>query len=392
VCPPEESAARHPPHQEGPSANQLHESTQNSANAAFNCRNLTDRAVLDILVRNTRQPQRHFTNASLLSPRSAAFHKWHHSFGPEYRPYLRRAIAMWSSIRQWAGAHLPALLDSLRPGASEQELQDVHVHLGMELPPAVKVRGRRGRHCGGASAAAAGKQQAAAAQQGMSGACTAAGSWDLRMRAHRRRPPPPLHVHMPCCPPPAPQASCSTSSPPRTTHATDPQQHTPYASPHIHPAPPQVIYRLHDGQQLAYDEEIARRGQAPPQPSTFLGLLGGYSFYDRVVSCRLMPLARCVRYSERLRRVGALDEGQMLLGGSFRWVSGVGWGGRLGLVAWSRAVQVSCRAVFCSWQVVQDWAEELLICRPHMLHACFTRSSPAAACWHPMHLRNNTPS
>lgn len=74
------------------------------------------------------------------APRSAAFYKWHHSFGPEYAPYLRRAIAMWSSIRQWAGAHLPALLDSLRPGASEQELQDVHVHLGLELPPAVKVR------------------------------------------------------------------------------------------------------------------------------------------------------------------------------------------------------------------------------------------------------------
>ncbi|KAK3275466.1 F-box protein skip16 [Cymbomonas tetramitiformis] len=57
-----------------------------------------------------------------------------------------------------------------------------------------------------------------------------------------------------------------------------------------------VLYRLHDGQTLSFDE-AEDNGRHVPGISIFHGLLGSYAFYDHMVSVRLLPLHRIVRWT-----------------------------------------------------------------------------------------------
>jgi hypothetical protein len=80
----------------------------------------------------------------------------------------------------------------------------------------------------------------------------------------------------------------------------------------------QAIYRLCDGQSLQFDQDMEATGQGEVQSSLFHGLLGGYSFYDRLASCRLLTLRRALRYTRVLRGAGAITPQQMVFGANFR--------------------------------------------------------------------------
>lgn len=67
-----------------------------------------------------------------------------------------------------------------------------------------------------------------------------------------------------------------------------------------------VIYRLHNGQNLKCDEEkIPSDALDHAANSLFLGLLGGYSFYDHSVCTRLMPIDKAVQNTVLLRKANS---------------------------------------------------------------------------------------
>mmetsp|Transcript_12374 Transcript_12374/g.37252 ORF Transcript_12374/g.37252 Transcript_12374/m.37252 type:complete len:473 (+) Transcript_12374:86-1504(+) len=69
------------------------------------------------------------------------------------------------------------------------------------------------------------------------------------------------------------------------------------------PLPPalRVQYRFCDGQHLQMDSALDSAAHAPLHASMLHGLLGGYVYYDHVVSTRLLPLHRLVRWTKQLQ-------------------------------------------------------------------------------------------
>lgn len=66
-----------------------------------------------------------------------------------------------------------------------------------------------------------------------------------------------------------------------------------------------MIWGIHNGQCLAYDEAVDRGVEPPDNISSqvFDGLLGGYSFYSHFVCNRLFPLQRIMRRAERALQI-----------------------------------------------------------------------------------------
>ena len=61
---------------------------------------------------------------------------------PVWRRYgalAPRALRAWRRIERWTAQHLPEVALSLRPGATEEELDAAEVELGLELPDALRV-------------------------------------------------------------------------------------------------------------------------------------------------------------------------------------------------------------------------------------------------------------
>lgn len=129
-----------------------------------------------------------------------AFCAWKRAFGPEYDPYIARAVAAWDRIKQWLAVHSPQALQTLKPGLSEACIMAAQEALGFDLPPALKV-----------------------------------------------------------------------------------------------------LYRIHDGQDLAFDERMQKRPGGPATDeelaSIFHGMFGGYCVYDHVVCGRMLPLTRAIHWS-----------------------------------------------------------------------------------------------
>lgn len=130
----------------------------------------------------------------LPSYRIAAGH-WH-AFRTQYGDFSLRAAYAWHQIHQWLSLHSPPILASLRPGATEADLDEVERTLHVTLPPALRV-----------------------------------------------------------------------------------------------------LYRIHDGQDLEFDQQI---DHARPSmgPSVFHGVFGGYHFYSHLVSTRMLPLRRMTRWTQ----------------------------------------------------------------------------------------------
>jgi hypothetical protein len=207
--------------------------------------------------------------------RRAAFARWRRAFAPAYRPCLSRAVGAWAKIRGWAGQHLPPLLASLQPGCSEQELEDADVHLGFDVPPALRV-GWPGLLAGlplglpDASRLHHGQMRGLpglgpAARHGRR-TCGLGACW---LCNHAHQAPAPTHgLHRPC----------------------------------PHPHRPQAIYRLCDGQALQFDQEMEASGQGQPQPSLFHGLLGGCG--ERC--CTRVPSSAPVLHGQPAQRCTAM--------------------------------------------------------------------------------------
>ncbi|PSC76399.1 F-box SKIP16 isoform A [Micractinium conductrix] len=124
----------------------------------------------------------------------AAYGAWHAEFG-RYGQLVTRARHAWRAIEQWTAQHCPAIRASLRPGASESQLEETEQQLGYALPPALRV-----------------------------------------------------------------------------------------------------LYRVHDGQELEFDRQVDRQ-RAAAHESMFHGMFGGYSFYSHLVSTRMLPLRRMLRWT-----------------------------------------------------------------------------------------------
>ena len=67
-----------------------------------------------------------------------------------------------------------------------------------------------------------------------------------------------------------------------------------------------LLYRFHDGQHLLIDEIQFSQQPASSYPeaeiigSIFLGMFGGYNFYDELINVRLLPLKHCVMVTKML--------------------------------------------------------------------------------------------
>lgn len=57
-----------------------------------------------------------------------------------------------------------------------------------------------------------------------------------------------------------------------------------------------VLYRVHDGQELEFDRQVDKQRTAMHE-SVFHGMFGGYAFYNHMVSTRMLPLRRLVRWT-----------------------------------------------------------------------------------------------
>ena len=67
------------------------------------------------------------------------------------------------------------------------------------------------------------------------------------------------------------------------------------------------IYKEHNGQVLKADQNQTAAAVEGITPSLFHGLLGGYSYYNDVVSTRLLTLERGCRFTQLLRQNQTLD-------------------------------------------------------------------------------------
>jgi F-box protein 3 len=63
---------------------------------------------------------------------------WHPLF-KRYGPLAARAAAAWRRVEGWTAAHVPAVAASLRPGATEAELDEAEAQLGFALPEALRA-------------------------------------------------------------------------------------------------------------------------------------------------------------------------------------------------------------------------------------------------------------
>lgn len=61
-----------------------------------------------------------------------------------------------------------------------------------------------------------------------------------------------------------------------------------------------VLYRVHNGQELEFDRLVDNQRTAAHE-SIFHGMFGGYSFYSHLVSCRMLPLRRMVKWTRTAR-------------------------------------------------------------------------------------------
>lgn len=89
---------------------------------------------------------------------------------------------------------------------------------------------------------------------------------------------------------------------------------------HSFPLALRLMYRMCGGQKLQFDEELDRnRSSGTYHRSIFHGLLGGYSFYDHIISCRMMTLKRMVLWTQFFRSTqSSLGPTQVVFGASFR--------------------------------------------------------------------------
>eukprot|EP00198_Chlamydomonas_reinhardtii_P012762 XP_001702099.1 predicted protein [Chlamydomonas reinhardtii] len=69
----------------------------------------------------------------------SAYCAWRKAYGPEYWPFLPRAIRAWGQIKGWLEVNYPAIRASIQDGTSEEEIRSVEGLLGFSLPPAIKV-------------------------------------------------------------------------------------------------------------------------------------------------------------------------------------------------------------------------------------------------------------
>jgi len=93
--------------------------------------------------------------------------------------------------------------------------------------------------------------------------------------------------------------------------------------PSMHPSI-KLMYMMHDGQDLPFDKRIdcndgAHLGPtAAERRSIFHGVFGGYSFYDHLINVRMLPLARALAWTMRVRDefglgVRAAERGLLLI-------------------------------------------------------------------------------
>ena len=68
----------------------------------------------------------------------AACAQWH-PFCRQYGNYALRALHAWQQIHSWLALHAPQILASLKPGATEAELDDAERTLKVKFPAALRV-------------------------------------------------------------------------------------------------------------------------------------------------------------------------------------------------------------------------------------------------------------
>mmetsp|Transcript_7207 Transcript_7207/g.15734 ORF Transcript_7207/g.15734 Transcript_7207/m.15734 type:complete len:446 (+) Transcript_7207:122-1459(+) len=87
----------------------------------------------------------------------------------------------------------------------------------------------------------------------------------------------------------------------------------------LHPAL-KAIYRLRNGQTLKYDqcfdEQVEPRNH---EESVFHGMFGGYSFYDELVSVRMLPLDRMIKWTTVIQNGRLVNRNQILFAASFNF-------------------------------------------------------------------------
>ena len=100
----------------------------------------------------------------------------------------------------------------------------------------------------------------------------------------------------------APQIS-STLNPPAELYAfTEAENELDRSLPRML----KLLYRFHDGQHLLIDEIQFSQQSSSSYPeaeiigSIFLGMFGGYNFYDELINVRLLPLKHCVMVTKML--------------------------------------------------------------------------------------------
>ncbi|CAM9435350.1 unnamed protein product, partial [Heterosigma akashiwo] len=64
---------------------------------------------------------------------------WKQSFSAYAAQDIQLILKAWETLETWAEEHIPAVMESLRPGASEEELDDAEEKLGVEFPPALRL-------------------------------------------------------------------------------------------------------------------------------------------------------------------------------------------------------------------------------------------------------------
>jgi F-box protein 3 len=62
-----------------------------------------------------------------------------HPFCKQYGNFALRALHAWQQIHSWLDLHAPQILASLRPGATEAELDDAERMLKVQFPAALRV-------------------------------------------------------------------------------------------------------------------------------------------------------------------------------------------------------------------------------------------------------------
>lgn len=92
-----------------------------------------------------RQCQAVFSVSTPTGPEQRALNSYRDACGRwhllcrRYGSHALRTIAAWNAIKAWLDEHIPEIASSLRPGASEEELDAAEHQLGVTLPPALRV-------------------------------------------------------------------------------------------------------------------------------------------------------------------------------------------------------------------------------------------------------------